>query len=110
MTAATPSHEKGAPDDASGGQVRTTHNQSVNTQAMPRGDGGVGPRVEPAQPNDLDESARSQVRASARQIDVGKQAFEDETGPGTDTDRGPVLDQVYNEKLGVDRDDSPPRE
>jgi len=110
MTPATPASEKGSSDDRSHGQKRTTHNESINTEANLDSSGAAGPRVEPSTPPDLDESSRSQVRASTRQVDVGKQALADETGPTQDTDKGPVLDQVYNETLAPDRGATRPRE
>jgi len=71
---------------------------------------GVGKRrAEPALPHELDESARSQARASERQVEIGRQALEDELGPSQDTDRGPVLDKVYHEHVATDRGHTPPR-
>lgn len=49
----------------------------------------------PKQFNELDESASSQVSASASIDEMGKQAYHD-TLTSVDTDRGPVLDAVYN--------------
>lgn len=49
----------------------------------------------PKQFNELDESASSQVSASASIDEVGKQAYLD-TLNSVDTDRGPVMDAVYN--------------
>jgi hypothetical protein len=91
------------------GETRSTHNQSTTTDALPTADGGAAPRVEPQLPHEIDESAHSQERASARQVDVGKQALEDTIGPAQDTDRGPVLDAVYNATLAPDRGATEPR-
>jgi hypothetical protein len=103
--------DKGSPDDRTRNQTRTTHNQSTNTEATPGADGRAGPRVEPALPHDLDESARSQASASPRHAEIGKQAMEDELGPSEDTDRGPVLDEVYHDKVATDRGrHTPPRQ
>ena len=49
----------------------------------------------PKQFNEHDESASSQVSASASIDEMGKQAYHD-TLTSVDTDRGPVLDAVYN--------------
>lgn len=49
----------------------------------------------PKQYSELDESASSQASASASIDEVGKQAYLD-TLNSVDTDRGPVLDAVYN--------------
>jgi hypothetical protein len=102
--------DKGTPDDRSRNQTRTTHDQSMDTDATGGADGRVGPRVEPALPHDLDESARSQASASAQHVDIGKQALADEMSPSEDTDRGPVLDKVYHEKVATDRGHTPPRQ
>lgn len=49
----------------------------------------------PKQFSEIDQSASSQAAGSASMEAVGKQAFHDAT-TGTDTDRGPVMDEVYN--------------
>jgi hypothetical protein len=100
---------KGTRDDRASGQTRTTHNQSVDPDAARDRDGRVKPRVEPALPHEIDESARSQACASERQVEIGKQALEDELSPSQDTDRGPVLDKVYHEHVATDRGHTPPR-
>lgn len=91
-------------------ETRTTHNQSMAPDSVPTQEGGARPRVEPQLPHEIDESAHSQARASAQQVDVGKQALDDTVGPSQDTDRGPVLDNVYNATLAPDRGASRPRE
>lgn len=53
----------------------------------------------PAQPTERDESASSQQSASDLIDEKGKQAHHDAAGPITDTDRGPVMDKVYNESV-----------
>ena len=101
---------KGTRDDRARGQTRTTHDQSVDPDARAQAGDGVKPEVEPALPHELDELARSQASASARHAAVGKQALEDELGPSEDTDRGPVLDEVYHEHVATDRGHTPPRQ
>jgi hypothetical protein len=100
--------DKGSPDDRSRGQTRTSHDQSVEPQATGTG-GRAGPRVEPSLPHEADESSRSQASASPRHREIGRQAMEDELSPSEDTDRGPVLDKVYHEKVATDRGHTPPR-
>jgi hypothetical protein len=64
----------------------------------------------PALPHELDESARSQASATPRHAEVGKRALQDELGPTQDTDRGPVLDRVYRDKVATGRGHTPPRQ
>ena len=52
-------------------------------------------RPVPQQPNELDESASSQAAASPSMEAIGQVAYHDAV-TGEDTDRGPVLDAVYN--------------
>jgi hypothetical protein len=52
-------------------------------------------RPVPQQPNELDESASSQAAASPSMAEVGRVAYQDAV-TSQDTDRGPVLDAVYN--------------
>lgn len=49
----------------------------------------------PQQPNELDESASSQQAANASMEAVGRAAYHDAV-TSVDTDRGPVMDAVYN--------------
>ena len=49
----------------------------------------------PKQPNERDESASSQVADNASMAGIGKLAHHD-AETSVDTDRGPVLDAVYN--------------
>lgn len=49
----------------------------------------------PQQSNELDESASSQEAASASMEGVGRAAYHDAV-TSQDTDRGPVMDAVYN--------------
>jgi hypothetical protein len=53
----------------------------------------------PRLPHEHDESRHSQASASPRHGPVGRKAFEDATGPQADTDKGPVMDQVYNDAV-----------
>ena len=49
----------------------------------------------PKQPNERDESASSQAASNASMDNIGNLAHHDAV-TSTDTDRGPVLDAVYN--------------
>jgi hypothetical protein len=64
---------------------------------------------EPPLPHEQDESSRSQARGTAQQKDVGSQARDNATDGTTDTDRGPQMDQVYNEKVAPRRGPEKPR-
>ncbi len=79
------------------------------TRSKQGGQPGSGRDSDPQLPHEVDESRHSQARASERQVEVGKKAYEDTIGPTEDTDRGPVADAVYNDKLAPDRGDAPPR-
>jgi hypothetical protein len=65
---------------------------------------------EPALPHETDESSGSQARATPQQKDVGRQAYRNAVDGTADTDRGPVMDEVYNEKVTPHRGPSEPRQ
>ena len=79
--------------DAANGQTRASRDQAR----------------EPALPHEQDESSRSQASATPQQKDVGRKAWRNATDGTADTDRGPVMDQVYNEKVAPDRGPAEPR-
>jgi hypothetical protein len=64
---------------------------------------------EPALPHELDESSHSQTQSTPQQRDVGCKAFGNATDGTADTDRGPLMDQIYNEKVAPDRGPEQPR-
>ena len=64
---------------------------------------------EPELPHGRDESSHSQARATPAQDEVGQRAYGNATDGTTDTDRGPVMDKVYNEKVAPDRGAAKPR-
>jgi len=64
---------------------------------------------EPSLPHEHDESSHSQARATPQQEAVGRQAYDDATDGSADTDRGPVMDRVYNQKVAPQRGASEPR-
>lgn len=49
----------------------------------------------PRQPHEHDQSSDSQDDGNVSAQEVGEQAFEDVTSGKKDTDRGPVVDEVY---------------
>jgi hypothetical protein len=97
--------DKGSPDQGSRGRTQVTHEQGGDADASRR----ANRSGEPSLPHELDESARSQASATPRHAEIGKQAMADELGPSEDTDRGPVMDKVYHEKVATDRGHTPPR-
>jgi len=72
-------------------------------------DGATSSSRGPALPHEADESSRSQARATPQQRDVGRQAYRNATDGTADTDRGPVMDEVYNDKVAPDRGPANPR-
>jgi hypothetical protein len=64
---------------------------------------------EPALPHERDESSQGQARGTPQQEAVGREAYRNATDGTTDTDRGPVMDRVYNEKVAPDRGPAEPR-
>jgi hypothetical protein len=110
MTTDAPSTGSTPPERSGAAENRVVHDQSVNTQATPSANGGIHPRAEPQLPHDIDESAHSQARASASQVDVGNQAYADTIGPSQDTDKGPVTDALYNGAVAPDRGEASPRQ
>jgi hypothetical protein len=68
---------------------------------------GRPPRAGPLH-HEADESSRSQARGTEEQRHLGEQAYEDTIGPAQDTDRGPVLDEVYH-RIRTPVPDRPPR-
>ncbi len=64
----------------------------------------------PSLPHEQDESSHSQERATPRQEEVGRKAYDNATDGTADTDRGPLMDKVYNEKVAPDRGPAEPRQ
>ena len=96
--------------DHRGGETTTHHNESGATDATSGAPGEAAPRVEPSLPHERDESASSQASATEQHKAIGQQAYLDTVGPGTDTDRGPLLDAIYNEDIAPRPNDVPPRQ
>jgi hypothetical protein len=64
---------------------------------------------EPSMPHEHDESSHSQASATPQHQDIGRKAYGNATDGTADTDRGPVMDQVYNEKVAPHRGPAEPR-
>jgi len=64
---------------------------------------------EPSLAHEQDESSGSQASGTAQQRKLGRQAHDDAAGPGSDTDKGPVMDQVYNQAVAPGRGRDGPR-
>ncbi|MDR6890922.1 MULTISPECIES: hypothetical protein [Variovorax] len=91
---------KGGTEEAEGTQEaganadrRQTAHPGETRWSQASGDGLQRPV--PQQPNELDESASSQAAASPSMVGIGQAAYHD-TLTSEDTDRGPVMDTVYN--------------
>jgi hypothetical protein len=55
----------------------------------------AGDAAEPRLPHELDESADSQRRGATQRSDIGRKAFDDVRAGRVDTDRGPVLEELF---------------
>lgn len=64
---------------------------------------------EPSLPHEQDESSSSQASATPQQQEVGRQAYDNATDGTSDTDKAPVMDKLYNERLAPDRGADKPR-
>ena len=83
-----------------------TTNKTHRDAVEPANDGDDGKtKVEqdgetaPSLPHERDQSSESQKNPGGKPTEVGKQAFKDIESGAVDTDRAPVTDKVYNEKL-----------
>ena len=61
--------------------------------------------AEPRLPHERDESADSQQQGDTQPSEIGRKAFEDIRAGRVDTDRGPVLEELFRTKL--QRNDQP---
>ena len=73
----------GAPKDTDGGKTKVAQ------------DGESKPRL----PHEHDESSDSQQTQGGEPTEVGKRAHEDVERGLVDTDRGPVTDRLYRDKV-----------
>ncbi len=86
------------PEAARRGEI-TVPEEPPATPAMPR----------PPLPHEQDESSHSQASATPEHGEVGRRAYANAVDGTEDTDRGPVVDEVYNEKVAPDRSAGKPR-
>jgi len=61
-----------------------------------------GRTSEPRLPHERDESADSQVQGNTQSEEIGRKALEDIRAGRVDTDRGPVLEELFRTKLQQD--------
>lgn len=82
-----PKKDAGAPEDpvrdAGGGNTKI----------------GQGGESAPRLPHEHDQSSDSQETQDGQPTEVGRKAHEDIERGSVDTDRGPVVDRVYNDKV-----------
>ncbi len=64
---------------------------------------------EPPLPHEQDESSSSQASATPQHQEVGRKAYDNATDGTADTDKGPVMDKLYNEKVAPHRGPDQPR-
>jgi hypothetical protein len=69
-----------------------------------------GNASEPALPHEHDESSHGQAAVTPQQREIGRKAYGNAIDGSADTDRGPVLDKVYNEKVAPHRGPDEPRQ
>jgi hypothetical protein len=58
----------------------------------------------PQLPHEHDESSHSQVSDSPQHRPIGEQAYDDTTSDRADTDKGPVMDEVYHRMVDKEGD------
>ena len=92
------------------GETTSTHDRHA-TSSVERDGGGMGAtQPDPQLPHEHDESSHSQASAAVSHGEVGKQALSDLQDGKQDTDKGPEMDRVYNEKVAPHRGPARPRE
>jgi hypothetical protein len=57
----------------------------------------------PHLPHEHDESSHSQASATPQHRPIGEKAYEDTTSEREDTDKGPVMDDVYHRLVVTER-------
>lgn len=85
-----------SPTDKAASPGQTPNSAAPQGNTLPSKDDQPSPRL----PHERDESSDQQSSSSAAGSAVGRQAHADKASGQVDTDRGPVLDKVYNEKVG----------
>jgi hypothetical protein len=74
------------------------------------GEIGAADRSRAPLPHEHDESSHSQASAAPEQQRVGRQAHSDAVGVQQNTDRGPVLDELYDRMASPQRERESPRQ
>ena len=64
---------------------------------------------EPSLPHEQDESSGSQASATPQHQEIGSKAYDNATDGTADTDKGPVMDKLYNGTVAPDRGAESPR-
>jgi hypothetical protein len=95
------------PEAARRGETTSEHDGDLVPDERP--EGAARPHPQPQLPHEHDESRHSQASASPSHAEVGGKAFADASSEREDSDVGPVLDQVYNDKVAPDRSAGEPR-
>jgi hypothetical protein len=86
------------------------HPASLDAAEQGAATASQGSAGKPALPHEQDEASHSQASTTPQQKDVGRKAYDNATDGTTDTDKGPAMDQVYNDKVAPDRGQSQPRQ
>ena len=96
------------------GETTSTHDRFSDAAIERRGSGQGASQPDqqpdPQLPHEHDESSHSQASAAASHGDVGGQAYGDLMEGRQDTDKGPEMDRVYNEKVAPHRGPKEPRQ
>jgi hypothetical protein len=77
---------------ATRGDTPTVRQDDLWPEDKPR----EAPAPAPPLPHDLDESSHSQASATPQHGPVGRKAYDDTAAGRVDTDKGPVMDDVYH--------------
>ncbi|MBW8778096.1 MAG: hypothetical protein JF585_02620 [Burkholderiales bacterium] len=85
------------------------HPASLDAQAKGSTTASRDQAREPSLPHEQDESSASQAGTTPQQQDVGQQAYDNATDGSADTDKGPMMDQLYKQKVAPDRGRGQPR-
>jgi hypothetical protein len=92
------------------GGTTSTHDRHSTSAVERGGEGKSATQPDPQLPHEHDESSHSQASAAASHGQVGGQAYGDVMEGKQDTDKGPEMDRVYNEKVAPHRGPARPRE
>jgi hypothetical protein len=98
------------PAASQSGETTSTHDRFANGAVERRGNGAGAAQPDPQLPHEHDESSHSQASSAASHGDVGEQAYGDLMEGRQDTDKGPEMDRLYNEKVAPHRGPKDPRQ